>query len=434
VKILFCSEFFYPSIGGAQEVVKQLAYRFIERGHEVDVATSALSERTSNDHLGIKIHSFNIGGNSVNGISGDVESYRDFITTEKFDIIFIYAAQQWTFDAIKDILPLIDAQRVFVPCGYSGLFQPAYKEYFERLPEYLKSFQAVIYHSLIYRDYKFGQQHHLENAVFIPNAADNKEFTITPKPRFKTSYSISARSLVILTVGSLNSAKGHLEVAKAFAISKLAKPTTLILNGSPMPKVTTEPGRNVYRKIINLFRNRGFVAASKFFIVLVARQFGLRPDYFMVLNKLILDVNTGNYGQNKKVLLLNLQRDELIEAFFESDLFVFASLIEYSPLVLFEACAAGLPFLSSPVGNAAEIVDWTNGGKLCKAKSGDNGFIHVDIDALAKDMESLLMDPITLQRLGDAGRLAWKTQFNWDSIADRYEELFMKLLKNARSA
>ena len=151
----------------------------------------------------------------------------------------------------------------------------------------------------------------------------------------------------------------------------------------------------------------------------------------MVLNKLIFAINAGDYGLNKKALLLNLKRDELIEAFFESDLFVFASLIEYSPLVLFEACAAGLPFLTSPVGNAAEIVTWTKGGELCKANSEDNNFIHVDVDDLAQGMKRLLNDPIALKRLGDAGRSAWEAEFNWDSIADRYEEVFVRLSKNA---
>lgn len=430
MKILLCSEFFYPSIGGAQEVVKQLAYRFRDKGHQVAVATSALSDRVSNEHLGIRIHSFDIGGNTVNGMSGDLESYRRFITTGKFDVIFIYAAQQWTFDAILDILPLVDAKKVFVPCGYSGLFQPSHKEYFEKLPEYLKSFQAVVYHSIAYRDYQFGQQHGLNNAVFIPNAADNLEFMVPPEPGFKKRYSIDIEAQLILTVGSLNGAKGHLEVAKAFSVLELTEPVTLLLNGSPMPKVASESSISAYKKIINLFRNKGFVAASKLLIISIARKFGLRPDYFMVLNKLISAINAGDYGHNKRVLLLNLKRNELIEAFFESDLFVFASLIEYSPLVLFEACAAGLPFLTAPVGNAAEIVGWTKGGELCKAKSQDDHFIHVDIEALARDMRRLLMDPVALKRLGDAGRQAWKTEFNWDSIVDRYEQVFLRLIKN----
>ncbi len=57
----------------------------------------------------------------------------------------------------------------------------------------------------------------------------------------------------------------------------------------------------------------------------------------------------------KTVLQTELPRSEVVELFFAADLFIFASKVEYSPLVLFEACAAGLPFVSVPVGNAAEI-------------------------------------------------------------------------------
>lgn len=38
MKILFCVEFYYPSMGGAQEVVRQLAERMAAYGHEVCVA------------------------------------------------------------------------------------------------------------------------------------------------------------------------------------------------------------------------------------------------------------------------------------------------------------------------------------------------------------------------------------------------------------
>ncbi len=54
----------------------------------------------------------------------------------------------------------------------------------------------------------------------------------------------------------------------------------------------------------------------------------------------------------KTVLRLDLPREKVVDAFFEADLFVFASKVEYSPLVLFESAAAGTPFLTVPVGNA----------------------------------------------------------------------------------
>ena len=53
-----------------------------------------------------------------------------------------------------------------------------------------------------------------------------------------------------------------------------------------------------------------------------------------------------------------------VNAFKQANLFLFPSLIECSPIVLFEAMASSTPFLVSDVGNSKEIVKWTGGGEL----------------------------------------------------------------------
>jgi len=40
MNILICSEYFYPSIGGAQKVSQELAINFSIAGHKVTIATS----------------------------------------------------------------------------------------------------------------------------------------------------------------------------------------------------------------------------------------------------------------------------------------------------------------------------------------------------------------------------------------------------------
>ena len=44
MKILHTVEFYHPSVGGMQEVVKQLSERLVRLGHNVTVATSQLKE------------------------------------------------------------------------------------------------------------------------------------------------------------------------------------------------------------------------------------------------------------------------------------------------------------------------------------------------------------------------------------------------------
>ena len=130
----------------------------------------------------------------------------------------------------------------------------------------------------------------------------------------------------------------------------------------------------------------------------------------------------------KRATIVDLPRAELVQAYLNSDLFVFASNIEYSPLVLYEAAAAGLPFLTVPVGNAAEIAQWTGGGVVCPAPRDERGYTRVDPAVLAEHISRLARDPALLAALGQAGHLAWSQQFTWDRITDRYEAIFADLV------
>jgi glycosyltransferase involved in cell wall biosynthesis len=125
----------------------------------------------------------------------------------------------------------------------------------------------------------------------------------------------------------------------------------------------------------------------------------------------------------KRVACTNLPRGDVVQAFMTADLFVFASVVEYSPLVLFEAAAAGTPFLSVPVGNAEEIARWTGGGIICPAARDERGYTQVDPDGLAREMRRCMDDPHLLARLGETGRTTWLRQFTWQAIVPRYEAI-----------
>jgi glycosyltransferase involved in cell wall biosynthesis len=132
-------------------------------------------------------------------------------------------------------------------------------------------------------------------------------------------------------------------------------------------------------------------------------------------------------------MLVNLPRGELVQAYLNGDLFVFASNVEYSPLVLYEAAAAGLPFLSVPVGNAEEIARWTGGGEICPAARDAQGYTRVDPQALAAHIEALASNPARLQALGEAGRRNWLEKFTWEKIIRCYEAIFERLVSERRA-
>jgi L-malate glycosyltransferase len=55
MNILLCCEFYAPSVGGVQEVMRQLAERLAARGHSVTVATTSIPERKSHYVNGVHI-------------------------------------------------------------------------------------------------------------------------------------------------------------------------------------------------------------------------------------------------------------------------------------------------------------------------------------------------------------------------------------------
>ena len=133
MKILHTVEFYTPSIGGAQEVVRQISERLVRQGHEVTVATTALSERNSEEFNSVKIAEFDISGNAVHGFHGEIERYQQFLLNGDFDIMMNYAAQQWSMDLVFPILDRIPYHKVMIPCGFSGLFDPAFDDYFAEM-------------------------------------------------------------------------------------------------------------------------------------------------------------------------------------------------------------------------------------------------------------------------------------------------------------
>ena len=169
MKLLFCCEFYYPSIGGVQEVMKQIAERLVARGHEVIVATSALSNRNFSNLNGVQIAEFSVRGNLVSGMTGEVERYRQFVRSFDGDAILIKAAQQWTFDALWSDLEQIIVRKVFIPCGFLSFYQPEYQDYFKRLPAVLRQFDALIFYADDYRDINFAREHHISNCIVLSN-------------------------------------------------------------------------------------------------------------------------------------------------------------------------------------------------------------------------------------------------------------------------
>lgn len=403
MKILLCSQFYHPSVGGVQKVIRELAENFLKMGHVATVATSFDSRRDFKTLNGVTIKQFQISGNNVQGMKGNLKDFQDFVLAGNFDVLLVKAAQQWSFDALWPILDKFNGRKIHIPCGYSGLYLNEYLSYYAQMPEVLKKFDSLVYNAEEYRDIQFARKHGLQNLVIIPNGASEQEFGENPLPNFKQKLGIPQEKFVFFSAGSPPYNKGHLEVLTAYAQMKLNFPSTLILDGKyfDYSKLKWPFLSNIKSLLKEMIK--GLQKKSSTFIRREAAHINLIPG--------------------KSVLITDFKRDEIIATFFFSDLFVFASHVEYSPLVIYESVAAGLPFLSVPVGNVAEIAQWTGGGQLCQASQAKDGFTKADPKILAQEMKKLANDRPRLRELSTRGRASWENKFTWSKISRQFEQL-----------
>jgi glycosyltransferase involved in cell wall biosynthesis len=386
LRILHTTEFYSPSVGGAQEVVRQVSERLAARGHRVTVATSFMPQRRERCIGGVEIVEFDVRGNAARGMQGEVEAYRHFVLEGGFDVVMMYAAQQWATDALLPILERIPGVKVLAPCGFSGLQQRLYAGYFAGLPDRLRAFDALILHSHTYQDMRFVQRSGVERTMVIPNGADEREFGELWKPGgFRAISGIRPDEPFLLTVGSHTGLKGHAQAMAAFRHARLADSGTLAIVGN----TPTGPG---CRTIC-----------------------GLRAKLARLA------------WPGRRILLADPPRHQVLEAYADADLFVFCSAVECSPLVLFEAMAAGLPFISVDVGNAAEIAAWSDGGVIVPSARDDDGLVIARPAEVASAIDELLGDQERCRALRERGRRAWLERFTWAVIARSYEALYEDL-------
>lgn len=386
MRILHTVEFYAPSTGGAQTVVQQISERLVRRGHDLTVATSMVSERRSTELHGVRIAEFPISGNAVRGFSGDVEQYQAFVRSGNFDVMMNYAAQQWTFDALASTLAGLSSKKVLVPCGFSGLYWKQYHAYYQTLPDVLRQYDALVFLSTDYRDVNFARQHGINRWTVIPNGAAADEFDAKTID-FRTVYGVQTRWM-LLTVGSHAGTKGHRLAIDSFRRVDIRNATLVIIGNATGGGCTVDCRRRTW----------------------------------------LFNIDPRSRQKRKRIMLLDPPRPHVVAAYKSADLFVFGSSIECSPLVLFEAMAAGLPFVTTPVGNAQEIVGWGHGGVTVPAQQNDDGFTIAQPKTMARAITALFHDAQQLARLSAAGRQAWRDRFTFEGIALQYEQLYTQLV------
>jgi glycosyltransferase involved in cell wall biosynthesis len=405
MKILHTVESYLPARHGMQEVVTQLSEKLVSMGHQVTVATSFDENRKSTIINGVTIASFKIKGNFVTGITGETERYQEFLKSGEFDIITNFAAQQWATDLMLPILNEISAKKVFVPTGFSAFSVPAYRVYYEKMKTWMKEYDSNIFLANNYRDINFAKSNYVKAIQIIPNGANEVEFENTPFIDIRKLTGVAPDALLILTVGNHTGFKGHAEAMKIFSEAAVDNSILLIIGNNVTNNI---PIINLAKELISII--------------------GIKKTNCSI-NCKIRAAKFNSLSGNRSIIVKEFDRSNTINAFKQADLFLFPSLIECSPIVLFEALTGTTPFLVSDVGNSQEIIEWTGGGKLLPTHIDKNGFSRVKIKESAKMLKMMLENEPARKSLATAGHTAVLKNFTWSKIASQYEDLYLKILR-----
>jgi glycosyltransferase involved in cell wall biosynthesis len=359
MRVLLTVERYAPAIGGAERVVQRVAEGLAGRGHDVHVLTGG--ERSIERLNDVSVHRLPLSGNAARGIRGEVREPLELIERVAPDVLFNYAAQTWTTDVCFSLLDRsIRPQMVLAPCGFSGLGARRYADYFRALPARLRAYDAVVLHSEVYQDWAFCRRAGVERMVVIPNGAD-------PAADGDAVRAGLDRPLVV-TVGSHVLSKGHAAFARAIG--------GLAASRDVLGAIVAPPRRG-----LGAVRGCGATCAAR------AR-----------IHKRHLHVVDGSVAG---------AAGEWVAA---ADLFLFTSTIECAPLVILEAMAAGVPWISYDVGNVSELA-----GGIVAASFGDSQRAAAAI----LDHEH--------PALGEEGRAAWRARHRWEDVVDAYEATFAEL-------
>lgn len=370
--ILHTVEFYYPHLGGAETVVQQISERLAKRGHRVTVATTRLDNRTFREINGVNIEEFFIKGSMGNGIFGDdIERYKAFLRNHPADVMMNYAVQQWATDLAFEALPMRKNKvNVLAPCGYSALSNsrtlrwPQFADYFNRIiPLVIPQYDAAIYHSSLYQDYEYAQNHGFTNGIVIPNGVDEEEFIQIPSVNFREKYNIKT-SFLGLCVANYYRDKGQ-------------------------------------DRVIECVRQMN---RDDFTIVFIGKE----GDQLASLK-----AQAGNLSIQ---FCVDIPREDTLAAYHEADIFLFGSYIEASPLVIIEAKASKTPFVSTDCGNVRE---W-KGGIVCNPNE------------MAMNANRILDNENLRKQLAEEGWREWKEKLTWESVVDKYEDLYSRLSSEKR--
>lgn len=356
-----------------------------QRGHEVVVGTGEPEVRGAvyNAPPNLAVERFHIDGGPLhrNGISGEIERYREFVVQGDFDALVCLCIDTWPTFLLKPFLRGFRGRKIMVSHGFSAHHWYPYPRFpwglrswlrgvmfTARAPGFLHLFHEVVFNSER-KDFGRFLDHRIAGWIrhpgirILPNSVDPDFFAAqSGGRRFREAHGLGAGPM-FLCVANYSTRKNQQLALRAFT-------------------------------------EAGILGAS---IVFIGSE---TNEHSRALEKLAGSLQLP-LGAAVRVLAC-VPREQTISAFHEAHAFVLSATEETQPFVLLEAMAAGLPFISTPTGCVEEM---------------PGGITAPSATTIARAMKLLASEPAVHARLRAEGLAFARANCSRDRSVDFMEEL-----------
>jgi len=364
------------------------AEMMLSKGFEVTVITKrhpTLDQ--SSDYNGIRIHRFPCMLRVPYILSMDFSHFLiKHLLQKRYALIHMHSLLPGEVALILLILKLGKIPVVFTSHYYT--FHKEYRSLFKKIGSIMQNkslkigeYGHCIFHALtnfqanIYKLYGIKE----ENIVVIPHGIDPKIFEVKRQEDVRQKYGL--KDVNILCVANFLEQKGQYLLIEAM--------------------------RNLITKYIFL--------KPRLKLVLVGRVFSDFGKKY--LNLLKLSVKRYDLNENV-VFIIDSPRDDLLQLYLNSDLFVLPTAKEPFGLVFLEAMAAGLPLVSTNIPPVNEVLSHGNEALLCERNA----------NALAECIATLVFDENLRKKMGSLARKKVFEKYHLNEVKKQLWNLYENLL------
>jgi glycosyltransferase involved in cell wall biosynthesis len=367
--ILHLYKDYYPVLGGIENHIRLLAEAQVRRQHQVTVLVTNRGRQTVEENLN-GVHVIKAGRLATVASTPLSPALPALLRAQQPDIIHLQAPYpvgeiaQWLVSRKR---PYIVSYQADINRLSQRIIMLAYGPLFISI---LRQAAAVLATSPNFAAHSPYLQRVADRVVIVPLGIDTDRFS----PRPAADVPAPAGPLTLLYVGQLRHYKGVADLLHALSLIPLPKRPRLLLSGNgPM-----------------------------------------RAEWEALSQALNLQAHATFLG--------NVPEADLPAMYRSADLFVLPSTsrAESFGMVLVEAMASGLPCLTTEIASGNSYV----------VQDGQTGLVVAprSPEALAQALTRLIEDPALRARMGQAGRARALREFTRDTMVDRVEAVYQRVL------